>query len=61
MLALLKDCQEKAEAEGYKIIHGIPPDAKAVAEQNFFRGKISAWEDLLGLAEELKVWRKPTK
>ena len=56
--ALLRDCQGKVEEYSYKVIHGIPVTSKDEAEQNYLRGKVGAFEDLLGLAEELKEWRK---
>jgi hypothetical protein len=51
----------KVEDSTYEVIHGIPKSEVDVAEQNFMRGKISAFEDLIGLAEEYKEWKEPKK
>lgn len=42
----------------HSIIHGIPKNEVDVAEQNFLRGKISAFEDLIEIAEEYKEWKE---
>jgi len=43
------------------IVHGITSSAEKNAEMNFWRGKIAAFEDLLGLAEDLADWKKRDK
>jgi hypothetical protein len=45
----------------FQLIHKIPSTEEARAGENFWRGKISAFEDLLGLAEELKEWKESQK
>jgi hypothetical protein len=40
------------------IVHGIPKNEVDVAEQNFLRGKVSAFEDLLELAQEYQEWKE---
>jgi hypothetical protein len=42
-------------------VHNVPWNPEIVAEQNFMRGKISAYEDLAGLAEELREWKEAMK
>jgi hypothetical protein len=49
-----------AELSG-NIVHAVPATAEKNAELNFFRGKVAAFEDLLGLAEELEDWKKTQK
>jgi hypothetical protein len=46
------------EELGHDIIHKIPYTPEQIATDNFWRGKISAYEDLIGLAEESKEWRE---
>jgi hypothetical protein len=58
---LLSDLQDKADSLSYQIVHKIPSTDEAVAGENFLRGKVSAFEDLLGLAEELKQWKADHK
>lgn len=41
-----------------QVVHGLPVSEKDVAEQNFLRGKIAAYEDFIELADELKQWRE---
>jgi hypothetical protein len=36
-------------------------DPISVGEHNFMRGKISAYEDLAGLVEELREWKEAMK
>lgn len=58
---LLADLRLVVEERGYEIVHGIPKNDADVAEQNFLRGKISAFEDLIGLAEEYREWKESKK
>src|SRR6266705_2942650 len=55
---LAADLKDKVAQHSNDIVHGIPATAEANAQMNFFRGKVAAFEDLLGLAEELKEWEK---
>lgn len=55
---LLRELQDKVNSYSYDIGHGIPKNEVDVAEQNFLRGKISAFEDLIGLAEEYREWKE---
>lgn len=55
---LLADLRDKVQAHSYEITHGVPRSEVDVAEQNFLRGKISAFEDLIGLAEEYREWKE---
>ena len=58
---LLADLALRVEEFSHDITHGIPKNETDVAEQNFMRGKISALEDLIGLAEEYKEWKESQK
>ncbi len=60
-LLLLADLREKVGQLSDDIVHNIPATAEKNAEMNFFRGKVSAFEDLLGLAQELEEWKKALK
>ena len=59
--ALLLDLKAKAEELSHKIIHEVPVSMDDAATQNFYRGKVAAYEDLLGIAEELGSWRDRLK
>jgi hypothetical protein len=43
------------------VLHIVPADEAKVAEQNFQRGKLSALEDFLELATELKEFKERNK
>src|SRR5437879_2670368 len=58
---LLADLVGKVEEFSHDITHGLPKNDVDTAEQNFMRGKISAFEDLIGLAEEYKEWKESKK
>lgn len=58
---LLEDCQAKAEELSYKIAHNIPENEMAEKQMNYYRGRLSVFEDLLGLAQELKEWKEAHK
>jgi hypothetical protein len=58
---LLADLRLLASEAGDFILHNVPTTDAATAEQNFFRGKIAAFEDLLGLAEEVREWKEKHK
>lgn len=58
---VLADLAGKVEEFSHEITHGIPKNSVDEAEQNFMRGKISAFEDLIGLAEEYKEWKESKK
>jgi hypothetical protein len=38
-------------------VHEIPATVEKAAEQNFLRGKIAGWEDLLEFAKDLADWK----
>jgi hypothetical protein len=59
--ALLADCRDKAADLSAQVVHDVTWDAETVAKQNFMRGKISAYEDLAGLAEELRERKEAMK
>lgn len=54
---LVEDCCNRAENLKFKVVHNIPTTKEAEAEQNFQRGQIAAFEDFIGLEQELKEWR----
>lgn len=58
---LLADLSLKVADHQYQLVHDIPATAEALAKQNFFRGKIAAFEDLLELKDELKQWKEEHK
>jgi hypothetical protein len=58
---LQSDLMDKAAQHSNDIVHGIPATAEKNAEMNFWRGKVAAFEDLIGLAEELEEWKKALK
>jgi hypothetical protein len=60
-ITLQADLALYVKDKGSAIIHGIPKNEVDVAEQNFLRGKISAFEDLIELAEEYKEWKERDK
>jgi hypothetical protein len=43
------------------VVHNVPWNPETVAEQNFMRGKISAYEDLAEIAEELRDRKEAMK
>ena len=47
--------------EAVDIIHKVPTTDEAVAQQNFQRGKIAGYKDLLQLAEEWQEWKEAGK
>jgi hypothetical protein len=55
---VLSDLRDKAASHSYDIVHGLPQTGADEAEQNFLRGKVSAFEDLIGLAEEYRDWKE---
>jgi hypothetical protein len=59
--ALLADCRDKAADLSYQAVHNPVYDPISVGEHNFMRGKISAYEDLAGLVEELREWKEAMK
>lgn len=54
---LEQELREKSETLAHSIVHKLPVTMEAHAEQNFQRGKLAAYEDLLGLREELKEFK----
>src|SRR5271156_2494961 len=58
MVALLLDLQGKAELEASEVIDHPPKTEGELAEQNVSRGRILERKDLLGLADELKLWKE---
>jgi len=58
---LLADLQRVVEQRSHEIIHNVPYTQEAKDADNYWRGKISAFEDLLGLAEELREWKESQK
>ena len=59
--ALLADCKAKAEAMSSQIVHTIPADEQGNREQFYWRGKVVAYEDFLGIAEDLKTFLEAQK
>jgi hypothetical protein len=59
--ALLADCRDKAEKMSWTVVHTLPTTPEAHVEQSFFRGKITAYEDFLGIAEDLKTFLEAQK
>ena len=55
---VLADLRDKVAVHSYDIVHGLPKNSVDEAEQNFMRGKVSAFEDLIGLAEEYREWKE---
>jgi len=43
------------------IVHGLPVSERDNMEQALFRGKISAFEDICGIAEDLESYREAQK
>ena len=58
---LVEDCQAKAEDLRYKIVYNVPTTPEATMEQTFWRGKVAALEDIIGLEKDLKEWRQTHK
>jgi hypothetical protein len=59
--AVLADLKDKVRELSDDIVHRVPSTPEANAELNFFRGKVAAFEDLLGLGEEWEQWKKTQK
>lgn len=54
---LLVDLKAKVSELAHDVVHGVAPTMEVLAEQNFWRGKISAFEEIIELADELQQWR----
>ena len=58
---LLRDLAEMSNHEAVDIIHKVPTTDEAIAQQNFQRGKIAGYKDLLQLVEEWQEWKEAGK
>ena len=58
---LCQDLMQLLEERQSEVIHKLPTTMEAQAQENFLRGKISVYEDLLGLKEEAEQWKQTLK
>jgi hypothetical protein len=58
---LLADLRLKVEEESRDVVLNIPTTETAVAQQNYSRGRISAFMDLLELADDYREWKESKK
>ena len=55
---LLVDLRLKVEEESRDVVRNIPTTETAVAQQNYARGRVSAFMDLLELADDYRQWKE---
>ena len=58
---LLADLRAKNEESSDEIVHNVPYTPEQIAVQNVQRGACLVMEDLLGLEEEYRKWKKEQK
>jgi hypothetical protein len=58
---LAEDLANKSVDLARQIVDTLPVSVQHDIEQSYFRGKIKAYEEILGIGEDLKNWQAALK